>query len=71
MKAHVGDRIRLVAMPQDPDPVPVGTCGTVEDSQFNVFGTGEYLLTVAWDNGRTLNVISPPDKFEILARDPT
>ncbi len=24
-----GDRIRLVSMPQDPDPIPVGSLGTV------------------------------------------
>ena len=34
-----GDRIRLVAMPNDPDPIPIGATGTVTDARKNGSGT--------------------------------
>ncbi len=48
-----GDRIVLLSMPHDPDPVPVGTEGTVEE--VNDVGFGAFTqVEVSWDNGRTL-----------------
>lgn len=61
-----GQRIELLAMPDDPDPIPVGTRGLI----LNVtrgFRPGEIVLSVRWDNGRSLNVITPPDRVRLVA----
>lgn len=58
------DRIVLVYMGNDPDPIPVGTVGTVRDTiGFVRFDNNEKEIQIAveWDNGRTLNCICPPD----------
>ena len=58
----VGDRIRLVAMPDDPDPLPIGATGTVVSLTDGPFGQ----IGVEWDNGRTLFLIPGVDKFEVV-----
>ena len=60
-----GDRIRLVAMPDDPDPIPAGTTGTV--AAVRPHGTWAQ-VDVDWDNGRKLMLVVPPDQFEVLSR---
>ena len=66
---RVGDRIRLIAMQDDPDPIQIGELGTVTDCRRNGGGKDAwYQVDVAWDNGRTLMLVSPPDQFEIIAR---
>jgi len=62
---EAGDRIELRAMPDDPNPVPVGTLGTVRSA---VPLHDEWHIAVDWDNGRTLSVIYPVDSFVILTR---
>ena len=57
-----GTRVRLVSMPDDHDPVPEGTCGTV----LAVDGAGQLLMQ--WDNGRSLSLIPGVDNFEVLER---
>jgi hypothetical protein len=58
-----GDRIRLIAMPDDPDPIPSGSMGTVTAvRQHRTWNQ----MDVAWDNGRTLMVSVPPDQFEVV-----
>ena len=57
-----GTRVRLVSMPDDPDPVPEGTCGTV----LAVDGAGQLLMQ--WDNGRNLSLVPGTDNFEVLER---
>ena len=55
-----GDRVRLIEMPDDPHPVPVGTEGTVE------FIDGMKQIHVKWDNGSSLALIPEVDKWETL-----
>jgi len=59
-----GTRIRLIAMPQDPDPIPAGSEGVV-------VGVNEGSLPqieVRWDCGRTLFLLPDVDRFEIIKR---
>jgi hypothetical protein len=52
-------------MPDDPDPIPPGTTGTVTAVRQN--GTWAQ-VDVNWDNGRTLMLVVPPDQVEVLPR---
>lgn len=60
-QVEVGDRIKLLNMPDDPNPIEPGTNGTVTsvDNRMDVVG-------VKWDNGRTLNLVLGVDSFDIL-----
>jgi hypothetical protein len=60
-----GDRIRLVAMKDDPNPIQVGQLGTVVGIYRQDGGTW-YQIDVAWDNGRKLMLSSPPDEFQFV-----
>lgn len=60
---EVFDRIRLIEMGPDPDPVPPGTTGTIIDI---VEIDGKKHLTMEWDINRSLNVVIPPDKIEVI-----
>jgi len=57
----VGDRIRLVYMDADPDPIPPGSEGQVTHT---TLFQGQLQIAVKWDSGRTLNVIDPIDRYE-------
>ena len=61
----VGDRIRLIQMVNDPDPIPAGTIGSVTEIHIHSDWTQ---IEVSWENGRKLMLVSPPDKFEIIDR---
>lgn len=63
-----GDRIVLVHMADDPDPIPPGTEGTVVRVQALHFGTTppEHQILVTWDNGRSLACICPPDVVRVI-----
>ena len=64
---RVGNRIRLLAMHDDPDPIQVGQIGTVVGVTRHGGGQDEWFqVDVSWDNGRTLMLVSPPDEFEII-----
>lgn len=58
-----GDRIRLVSMPYDPDPIPVGMLGTVTE----VHDYRDWMqVEVDWDNGRCLMLTIPEDCIAIV-----
>lgn len=65
---EVGERIELLAMPDDPDPIPAGTRGTVTRVVRGYpQGTATFgEIDVAWDNGRTLNLIPGVDRWRVL-----
>jgi hypothetical protein len=58
-----GDRIRLVEMPDDPDPLAPGSLGTVAGIHRLA---GWCQIDVDWDNGRAQMLACPPDRFEIV-----
>jgi hypothetical protein len=73
-----GQRIELIAMPNDPCPIPSGERGTVLGVQTIGWVNPEqrpgphptrcYQIQVRWDCGRTLELASPPDNFRVLTR---
>lgn len=69
MTLKAGDRIELVSMPNDPDPIPFGTRGTVTWNGGWVRGitARDYeQISVKWDNGRTLGLCIPPDVVRVV-----
>lgn len=65
---RAGDRIRLLSMHDDPDPIGIGQTGTVVSITRHGGGKDVWFqIDVSWDNGRTLMVVSPPDRFEIIS----
>jgi len=63
LEFKVGQRIRLVAMIDDPDPLVVGSQGTI----IAVRNLGDWLqMDVDWDSGRALMISVPPDRVELL-----
>jgi hypothetical protein len=64
---QVGDRIELVAMPDDPNPVRKGTRGTVREVMLEYPRHDQTVLAVDWDDGRTLNVVLPLDQIKLVA----
>jgi len=62
----IGVRIRLISMPEDPDPVPNGSFGTVRE----VHRHHDWMqVEVDWDNGRRLMLTIPDDLIEVLRPD--
>lgn len=64
----VGDRIRLLDMPNDPCPIPPGTTGTVVGIHDwrETLHRNEFQINVKWDIERTLAMVWPTDKFEVI-----
>ena len=60
----VGDTIELIAMPEDPDPIRVGTKGTIKHIGREFQGIRQ--IDVEWENGRKLMLSVPPDQFKIV-----
>ncbi|MGV3483348.1 MAG: DUF4314 domain-containing protein [Planctomycetaceae bacterium] len=59
----VGDRVRLVSMGDDPDPIPAGEIGTV----VGVYPQDDWQqIDVDWDCGRSLMLVTPPDRVEVV-----
>ncbi|TWU39345.1 DUF4314 domain-containing protein [Novipirellula artificiosorum] len=66
-KLKVGDRVRLLSMADDPDPIPAGSTGTV----VGVYPHGDWTqVDVDWDCGRSLMLSMPPDQVEIVSTKP-
>ena len=65
MNFKIGQRIEMIQMGNDPNPIPTGTKGTITG-----FGPtpvkGETQVNVKWDNGRSLSILYPEDKFKII-----
>jgi hypothetical protein len=55
----VGDRVVLESMDEDPNPVPVGTEGTI-------YHIGGGVVNVEWDNGRNIGLVVGFDKFRVI-----
>lgn len=66
MNLKPGDRIELVKMVDDPDPIEPGTLGTVN---FIVQLGTQQQVDVDWDDGRALMLIVPPDRYRILDKE--
>lgn len=58
-----GTRLKLIAMGEDPLPIPPGTRGTV--SYVDDMGT----IHMNWDNGRTLGLVPGEDYFRNLTQE--
>ena len=63
MRYATGDRVALVSMPEDPDPIKPGSEGTVTRvTELHFPGGGPQLqVSVKWDSGRSLSCLVPPD----------
>ena len=61
--ACVGDRVTLVHMVGDPDPIPPGAVGTVVG--IDRWPDATWNIGVHWDSGRSLGLIYPLDKFTV------
>ena len=59
----IGDRIVCFAM-EDEVSVPPGTKGTVTKVQRDPFEEDEKIISVKWDNGSTLSLLSSVDKWK-------
>ena len=58
-----GDRLRLLSMPDDPDPIPAGATGTVLSVTEGPYAQ----IEVAWDNStRTLALVPGVDRFDVI-----
>jgi len=66
VKVRPGDRLRLIAMPDDPDPIPAGSEGVVVEVTEGPLAQ----IEVRWDNSsRSLTLIPGVDVFEIIGRE--
>jgi len=65
-----GDRVRMLYMPDDPNPIPTGTEGEVVlVNPVRLGPDGEKNFTqvlVKWDNGRSLSCVVPPDQLVVI-----
>lgn len=58
----VGDRVRLIEMASDPNPLRPGAIGTVW--RIDALGT----VHVQWDNGRDMGLVPERDRYELIAK---
>jgi hypothetical protein len=60
----IGSTIELLEMPNDPDPIPVGTRGVVVEIRDS---RGFEQIEVKWENGRTLFLLPGADRWRIVS----
>lgn len=60
----VGDKVKLLKMDNDPNPIPIGTTGTI--TNINEVSKNFTQVSVDWDNGRSLMLCLPEDQIEIF-----
>ena len=65
MLPEIGQTIELLQMDNDPNPIPIGTKGKV--IKINPMPYNEKQIVVEWENGRTLMLIYPEDKFRVVS----
>lgn len=66
MTLQPGDRVQITGvMPDDPDPLPVGTTGTV----VRLLDSGRQ-ADVDWDNGRALLLLVDVDPYRLITAEP-
>jgi hypothetical protein len=65
MDFKVGDKIELLKMDNDPHPIPIGTKGRI--TKIGPMPYNETQIHVDWDNGRTLMLVYPEDKFRVIS----
>lgn len=62
MRYRSGDRVTLVSMGDDPDPIASGSEGTVVHvADLKFVGEPQLQVSVRWDSGRSLSCLVPPD----------
>lgn len=67
LMALEGKRIKLIDMPDDPNPIPPGSTGTVRKvTHIRWGGRDDYQIMMNWDIGRSLAIIFPNDMFEVI-----
>jgi hypothetical protein len=62
---EINKRIRLLSMPDDPEPLPNGSLGTV--TAVIKLMANDWQVYVDWDNGRKLHMSIPPDTWEYVS----
>ncbi|WP_141120054.1 DUF4314 domain-containing protein [Mycobacterium malmoense] len=66
MTLQPGDRVQITStMPDERDPLPVGTAGTV----VRVLDSSRQ-VDVEWDDGRTLLLLLDIDPYQVIGRAP-
>ena len=56
---QVGDRVKLIEMVNDPNPIESGSEGVI-------YHIGGGVVNVNWDNGRSLGLIIGEDRFNVI-----
>ena len=62
-KLKGGDNIILIYMKDPYSPIPGGTKGVVEYISKDPFDEGEEIISVKWENGRSLSLVSSEDMW--------
>lgn len=67
LRLKVGDRIRLLEMPEDPLPIEVGSTGTVKTVTHDDDPSGTFdQAWVEWDDKTRSLALVGVDRFEII-----
>ena len=63
---EVGQRIRLIEMPNDPCPIEPGSLGTVININLDPSDRARHQIGVRWDGSRSLMLVAGVDQFEVV-----